>query len=290
MRAAPIAAALALAAPAAQAADLPLWEAGLGVAALAFPDYRGSSQSSTYVLPAPYFVYRGEIFKADRHGLRGIFFKTDRLDLNLSVGASLPVDSEDNRARAGMADLKPSVEAGPSLDIHLWRTRDQRSKLDLRLPLRGAVTIESDPRYIGLQFFPHLNFDVQDPAGMGGWNLGLLAGPVFTDSRYNRHFYAVPRESATADRPAYEPGSGYAGMQFIVALSKRFPKFWIGGFARYDTLRGAAFEASPLVTSKRYAAGGIGISWILGESSQRVAADAIPALYPVAPAKSGIHQ
>lgn len=281
--------ALALAALAANAAELPLWEAGVGVAALAFPDYRGSSQSSTYVLPAPYFVYRGEIFKADRHGLRGIFFKTDRLDLNLSVGASLPVDSEDNRAREGMPDLKPSVEAGPSLDVHLWRTADQRSKLDLRLPLRAAVTVESDPRYIGLQFFPHLNVDVQDPAGMGGWNLGVLAGPVFTDSRYNRYFYSVAPEHATAARPAYEPGSGYAGMQFIVALSKRFPKFWIGGFARYDTLRGAAFEESPLVTSKRYAAGGIGISWILGESSQRVAAEAIRALYPVAPARSGIH-
>jgi hypothetical protein len=65
-------------------------------------------------------------------------------------------------------------------------------------------------------------------------------------------------------------------MQFIVALSKRFPKFWIGGFARYDSLRGAAFEDSPLVTSKRYAAGGIGISWILGESSQRVKMESFP--------------
>lgn len=269
-RAAAAAVAFALAASPAQARDEPLWEAGLGVVALAFPDYRGSSQSSTYTLPAPYFVYRGEIFKADRHGLRGIFFRTERLDLNLSVGASLPVDSEDNRAREGMPDLRPSVEVGPSLDIHLWRTGDRRSKLDLRLPLRGALTVESDPRYIGLQFFPHLNVDVQDPAGLDGWNLGMLAGPVFTDSRYNRHFYAVPREFATADRPSYEPGSGYAGMQFIVALSRRFTRFWIGGFVRYDTLRGAAFEASPLVTSKRYAAGGIGISWILGESSRRV--------------------
>jgi MipA family protein len=270
------AAALALVAPAVYARDEPLWEAGLGVAALAFPDYRGSDQSSAYLLPAPYFVYRGEFFKADRHGLRGIFFRTDRLDLNLSVGASLPVDSEDNRAREGMPDLKPSIEAGPSLDINLWRTADRRSKLDLRLPVRGAVTVASDPQYIGLQFFPHLNVDLRDPAGMQGWNLGMLAGPVFTDSRYNRHFYSVPREHATAARPAYEPGRGYAGLQFIVALSKRFPKFWVGGFARYDTLRGAAFEDSPLVTSKRYAAAGIGVSWILGESSQRVAVDVIP--------------
>ncbi|MEO7742482.1 MAG: MipA/OmpV family protein [Usitatibacter sp.] len=255
----------------AQARDEPLWEAGIGVAAVHFPDYRGADHSKTYALPAPYLVYRGDFFKADRHGLRGVFFKTDRLDLNLSVGASLPVDSSENRVREGMADLKPSIELGPSLDINLWRAADHRAKLDLRLPVRGAMTIESDPRYIGIQFFPHLNVDIHDPAGLTGWNLGMLAGPVITDARYNRYFYAVPREFATAQRAAYQPGSGFAGAQFIVALSKRFPKFWVGGFARYDTLRGAAFEDSPLVTSKRYAAGGIGISWIFAQSSRRVA-------------------
>jgi outer membrane scaffolding protein for murein synthesis (MipA/OmpV family) len=273
VRIAPLAAAAALATVAlpALALDEPLWEAGLGVAGLHFPDYRGSSQSRDYALPAPYFVYRGEFLKADRHGLRGIFFQTDRLDLNMSVGASLPVDSSKNRARAGMPDLKPSVELGPTLDVTLWRALDRRAKLDLRLPVRGAMTVESDPRFIGGQFFPHLNVDVHDPLGFGGWNLGLLAGPVFTDRRYNRHFYEVRAEHAAAGRPAYSPpGGGYAGMQFLVALSKRFPKYWIGGFARYDTLRGAEFEDSPLVTSKRYFAAGLGISWIFGQSRERV--------------------
>ena len=265
----------ALAAPAlaldASAREEPLWEAGLGVAGLHFPDYRGSSQSHAYALPAPYFVYRGDFFKANRHGLRGIFFKTDRMDLNLSVGASLPVDSSDNRAREGMPDLKPSIEIGPSLDITMWRSADQGAKLDLRLPLRAAFTVESHSRFIGGQFFPHANVDIHNPFGFAGWNLGVLAGPVFTDSRYNRHFYEVPVQLATADRPAYAaPGSGYAGLQFLLALSKRFPSFWIGGFARYDTLKSAAFEDSPLVTSKRYVAGGIGISWIFRESPVRV--------------------
>ena len=251
----------------------PLWEAGMGVAAVHFPDYRGSSRSQTYALPAPYFVYRGDFFKADRHGVRGIFFKTDRLDLNMSVGASLPVDSEDNPARVGMPDLKPSFELGPSLDVTLWRSAARDVKVDFRLPVRGAITIESDPRYIGTQFFPHVNLDVSAPFGHSGWNLGMLAGPVYTDKRYQRYYYGVAPEHAAAGRPAYEPGGGYGGMQFIVALSKRFPKFWIGGFARYDTLKGAEFESSPLVTSKRYLAGGIGLSWIFAESSQRVPVD-----------------
>ena len=257
---------------AAQAREEPLWEAGIGLAALSFPDYRGSSHSKGYALPAPYLVYRGEVFKADRQGLRGIFFRTDRVALNMSVGASLPVRSSEVSAREGMPDLKPSIEAGPSLEVNLWRAPDRRAALDLRLPLRGAVTVSSDPRYIGLQFFPHLNVDVLDPAGASGWKLGMLAGPVFTDARYNRHFYSVTPDFATALRPAYEAGGGYGGMQFIVALSKRFPRFWVGGFVRYDTLRGAVYETSPLVTSKRYAAGGIAVSWVFAESSRRVTA------------------
>lgn len=274
MRIAALALAVAVAAPQAQAREEPLWEAGLGVAGLHFPDYRGSEQSRTYALPAPYFVYRGEFLKADRHGLRGIFLRTDRVDLNLSVGASLPVDSSKNRAREGMPDLEPSVELGPTLDVTLWRAAGRRASLDLRLPVRGAITVESEPRFIGGQFFPHLNVDLHDPLGFGGWNLGLLAGPVFTDARYNRHFYEVPAAYATAQRPAYaSPGGGYAGTQFLAALSKRFPKYWVGGFVRYDSLRGAKFEASPLVTSKRYVAAGFGISWILGESSRSVPVD-----------------
>ena len=256
----------------AQQKDEPLWEAGIGLAGIYFPHYRGSEQSRTYVLPAPYFVYRGDFFKADRHGVRGIFFKSDRVDLNMSVGASLPVDSGDTVAREGMPDLKPTFELGPSLDLTMWRSADRRSKVDVRLPLRGAITVESHPRFIGAQFFPHVNLDLQDPAGFTGWNLGVLAGPVFTDARYNRYFYEVTPEFANASRPAYtSPGGGFAGTQFLVALSKRFPKVWVGGFARYDTLRGAKFEESPLVTSKRYFATGIGVSWILGESAERVA-------------------
>lgn len=261
---------LALAAP----HEEPLWEAGLGVAVLDFPDYRGSSHSRAYVLPAPYFVYRGDFLKADRHGLRGSFLKSDALDLNMSLGASLPVRSSDIPVREGMPDLKPSVEAGPSLDATLWRSPTRDMKLDLRLPVRFAVTVESHSRYVGAQFYPHANVDILGPAGFAGWNLGLQAGPVFTDRRYNEYFYAVPAQYATASRPAYTAGGGYAGMQFLAAISKRFPKFWAGGFARFDTLRGAAFEDSPLLTSKRYVAAGFAISWILGESRERVATDA----------------
>lgn len=279
MRAARLALLLcACAAPAALAAtEEPLWESGVGIASLYFPDYRGASHARFYALPAPYLVYRGDILKADRSGLRGVFLTRDRVDLEMSVGASLPVDSSKSREREGMPDLRPTVEVGPSLQVNLWRAADRRAKLDLRMPVRAAITVESHPRFIGGQFFPHLNVDLVDPAGMKGWNLGLLAGPVFTDARYNRYFYEVPAAYATPDRPAYTPGGGFAGTQFLAALSKRFPKFWVGGFARYDSLAGARFAASPLVSEKRYFAAGVGIAWIFRESKERVPVDPLGA-------------
>jgi len=259
-----------MAAGAASAQQLPLWEVGLGAGALSFPDYRGSDRRQTYVLPVPYIVYRGEFFKADRNGVRGIFFNSDRVDLNVSVNASAPVDSSDNPTRAGMPDLKPTIEMGPSLDITLWRSAVRRMKLDLRLPARAAFTVESNPKFIGWLFTPRVNLDIADVAGLSGWNMGLLAGPLYGDRKQHDYFYAVAPQFATAERPAYEAHRGYAGMQFLASMSKRFPSFWLGGFVRYDTLSGATFEDSPLVKRKNYLAGGLAISWIFGESSRKV--------------------
>jgi len=252
--------------------QLPLWEAGLGVGGLSFPDYRGADRRQTYVVPVPYIVYRGEFLKADRNGVRGIFFNSDRVDLNVSVNASAPVDSSDNPTRAGMPDLKPTLEVGPSLDVNLWRSAQHRMKLDFRLPARAAFTVESNPKFIGWLVTPRVNLDIADVAGLQGWNLGVLAGPIYGDRKQHSYFYSVAPEFATAERPAYEAHRGYAGMQFLAAVSKRFPSFWLGGFVRYDTLSGATFEDSPLVKRKNYLAGGFAVSWIFAESSRRVSA------------------
>ncbi|HET9403894.1 MAG TPA: MipA/OmpV family protein, partial [Burkholderiales bacterium] len=89
------------AAACARAEQLPLWEAGMGAAALSFPDYRGSDERQFWLLPFPYLVYRGEFLQADERRMRGVFFKTERAELDLSFNGSVPVDSDDNDARRG---------------------------------------------------------------------------------------------------------------------------------------------------------------------------------------------
>lgn len=195
------------------------------------------------------------------------------MEANLSANATLPVNSKDNAARRGMPSLKPTVELGGNLSFTLWKSGDHKTKLDFRTPLRTAVTVESSPRQIGWLFAPNLNIDIRDPAGFTGWNLGMLAGPLYNDREYNAHFYSVDRAYATATRPAYRAGGGYSGSQFTIALSKRFPRYWVGGFLRYDSLSGAVFDDSPLVTKKNAVSAGVAITWVFGESARLVDVD-----------------
>lgn len=261
------------AAPLLAAEDKPLWEIGAGVAAFSFPAYRGSDQQSNFLLPVPHFIYHGDFLKADRHGVRGSLFDSDRVDLTLSLALSPPAASDGIGARAGMPDLKASFEFGPEMDLTFWRSPDRARFVKLLLPLRAAVTLEGSPRDIGWVFHPKLNIDITDLPAMPGWNLGLLAGPLFGDKRQHAYYYSVEAPHATASRPAYAAQAGYAGTQYLAALSKRFPKYWLGGFVRYDNLAGATFADSPLVRQKDYLAAGVAITWILGESSTRVPVD-----------------
>ena len=251
-----------------QGKEKPLWEFGLGVGAIAFEDYRGSATTHAYPVPVPYLLYNGKFLKADRDGVRGTLFKQDRLELNVSFNLTTPVHND--RERRGMPDLRSTVEVGPSLNVHLWRSADATVKFDLRMPLRAAFTVQAAPKAIGWTLTPQFALDIGNPVGLRGWNLGLLTGPLFAEGRYNRYFYSVAPQYATSARPRYEAAGGYAGTQFLGALSKRFPRFWVGAYARYDTLSGAAFLASPLVQRRSYWSAGVGFAWMIHQSPQTV--------------------
>jgi outer membrane scaffolding protein for murein synthesis (MipA/OmpV family) len=256
--------------PLCHAEPLPLWEVGAGLGVINFPDYRGADTRNTYILPVPYLIYRGEFLKADREGVRGTLFENDKLEVNLSVNGTLPVKSEDNVARRGMSDLRPTVELGPTVDFKLWHSGDRKTKLDFRAPVRTAITIESSPQQIGWLFLPNLRLTVRDPDRLPGWNLGLQAGPIFSNREYNAHFYSVSASEANAGRPAYSARSGYSGSQVTMSVSKRFPRYWVGGFMRYDALAGAVFNDSPLLRKNGGVTGGIAVAWVFGQSSTLV--------------------
>lgn len=245
----------------------------MGIGGVTFPDYRGSDETNAYPVPLPYFVYRGKFLKADRGGVRGELFDRRHLELSLSVNGNIPVSSDDNAARAGMPNLRPTVEFGPSLEVHLWRSAREDMKLDLVMPLRLPITVESSPQTLGWNFSPRLNLDIANVAGLQGWNFGIGAGPLFGAAEFHEYFYSVAPRFASDSRPAYDARGGYSGTHVLTAISKRFPGYWVGAYLRYDNLHNAAFADSPLVRRQNYVTGGIGIAWMIGKSRRMVEVD-----------------
>ena len=251
----------------ANSAIAPLWELGLGVGGLRLPHYRGSDQSHTLLLPVPYAIYRGKIFRATREGARAVLVDSDRVDVDVSVSASAPTSSGDNRARSGMPDLAPTVALGPNLNLRL--ARGSTWKFDLRLPVLAVFTLQRHSQTLGWTASPVLNLDLR----WQGWDVGVQAGPMWASRQYNAYFYDVAPAYATATRAAYRAPAGNAGWRWTAGASRRYGQFWLGGFVRGDSVGGAAFEPSPLVKQRNALTFGLAMSWVFAVSDERVAID-----------------
>jgi outer membrane protein len=253
-------------------AEKPLWEMGAGLALLQMPDYRGSDKNRLYVLPYPYFIYRGNVFKVDRERISGRL--TDRLALDFSFFGQAPVKSSDNDARRGMPDLDPTFETGPSLNITLLDDRQADYKLNITLPIRaGFSTNFSSLRNEGWVFAPRLVFEKNDLIPKTGVNLGISIGPIFADSAFNSYYYSVKPAYATDSRPAYSASGGYSGSALTLGMNKAYKQLVFNIFVSVDFLQGAVIEDSPLVKTRTSVMSGFTISWIFRKSASSVIAE-----------------
>lgn len=252
--------------------EKPLWELGLGLGGLSFPVYRGADQRQGFAVPAPYLVYRGDVLKADRRGVRGELAERGAVEFDISATASPPAASDEVKVRRGMPDLRATLGIGPNIDWLWWSAEGGRRALRFQVPVHGMFTLQSSSRFVGWQAVPRLNLDVLAPGGFDGWNFGLLAGPVFGSTKQHAYLYSVAPIHAEPGRPAYTARSGYGGFETLASWSKRFPSYWFGMFLRYDRLNGATFSDSPLVRRQEYLAGGLAIAWMIGESDRKVTA------------------
>lgn len=234
------------------------WELGLGIGAVSGPDYRGSKEYNHYVAPIPYVIYRGKYIQTDRDGVRSKLFARERYELNLSLGASITPDSDENELREGMPELHSTLEFGPAFNINLTGATFREGWF-LQLPLRGVVAIgggETD--YIGWVLHPQLVYRKQ----LRQWHLGYRTGIYYGNEDYHAYYYSIDPQYATAERPSYQADAGYSGWSNQVALSRSINDFRVAFFVRYDNLRGTRFEDSPLVETTDSVSGGLAIIWV----------------------------
>jgi outer membrane scaffolding protein for murein synthesis (MipA/OmpV family) len=264
-----------LAAPLAQAqaqeeagerAALPLWEIGAFAGALSTPDYPASSQLNRRAIVLPFFVYRGEVWRADRSGLGARVVHTDALELDLGFAAALPASSEDVELRRGMPDLGTLIEFGPRLKVRLAEPAPGQ-RLTLEVPLRAVLEINGGVRQVGYALEPRLSYGWRPTAD---WRLGGSVGVVLGDQQLNQFFYGVPAGYATATRPAYEAQAGLIATRLALDAGVAIgPDLSLFGYVRHDRHDASANRNSPLFAQTQGTTVGLGLAWTLGRSAAR---------------------
>ncbi|MEF7613694.1 MipA/OmpV family protein [Aquincola sp. MAHUQ-54] len=251
------------------AAALPLWEIGalgFGVSQQAYP---GADEQVNRGLVLPFLIYRGQFLRADREtaGLRAV--KTRRMELDIGFAGAFGADSDEVEARRGMPDLGTLVEFGPRIK---WQLGDGPAggRWRLELPLRGVFDLSDRLAHRGMAFEPEI---VYERRASGRWAYSASASAVIGDRRLADTLYGVAPVHARPDRPAYAAGSGLIAWRLGASFSYQPARDWrLFGFARIDTVEGAANRGSPLVRQNTGASVGVGVTytWL---RSQRAAFD-----------------
>lgn len=248
---------------------LHLWEFGVVGVAARLPHYRGSDEYKNYTFPLPYFIYRGEKIKADREGVRGIFWRNKRFESDISLSGNPPV-SDDNKARTGMTELDSLIEIGPALRYYFYEI-DDRNSLFLQSNLRMAFTMNFDSgidtEYQGYISDLSLVYKNSKTFIQEKIHFHFSIGVQYADTDLHSYFYDVASEYVTPEREYYKAESGYGGVQVSGSFMKELTdSISIGLYSRWINCNGAAYEKSPLVqTANNYIVGCL-LLWKLSES------------------------
>lgn len=259
LRSASLAASLALlASPSAWASSPPLWEVGALAVAVSQQAYPGSDQQVRRALAVPYAIYRGRVLRADQDtaGLRA--WRSERWELDLGVAGAFAARSQDIDARRGMRDLGTLVEFGPRVRVKLG-SDPKASAWRLDLPLRGVFDLDDGAAHRGMAFEPELSWQQRTASGLS-WSASI--GAIVADQRLARTFYAVDAADVAPGRAAYAASAGLVAWRLSGSVSQPLGTDWrVFGFARLDSLNGAANRDSPLVRRTTGLTAGVGLSY-----------------------------
>ncbi len=254
---------------AAEAPPEPKIEAGIGIAAISYPDWRGAKHRNTSVLPLPYVLYRGERLRLARDGLRIRLLDSDRASLSLAAAFSLAGDAKDNPARAGMEELLNTFQAGPVLNVSLNANPDADWRWDFRLPVL-AVVATNFRRFdeAGFTAFPSLRLRHEWARDAWQYRAGANLGIELGSERHHDYFYQVRPSEATGTRPAFDARAGYGGTVLSGYLAAQRGPWGFAAYARVDSLAGTAFDDSPLLQQNHSNSVGVGLSYRFYQSRQ----------------------
>lgn len=253
----------------------PLWEAGVFAAGFKTPEYPAADQQQTNAIAAPYFVYRGEVFRVgDGAAARAVALETDWIELDLSLDASFNADSNDNITRARMPDLDYLFELGPQIKLRLasldFKQRGQ-AKISLDIQARAAFSTDfSNFDHRGYVFHPELSYQHRNIFGENT-AVSISVSPILASEKLHDYFYQVDEQFETDNRAAYQADGGYLGTELNISGSfMATDDIRLFVFGQFNFHGGAENADSPLFRDSTTYAVGLGMSWRLYQSDKKV--------------------
>ena len=252
----------------------PLWEMGIGGGGFSGPTYPGADDATTQALFVPFVIYRGEVFSiGEESGARALAFANEKIELDVSLGASLAADASEDDDREGMPDLDFLFEIGPQIIYHAAKHNYDywTGHFDIKLRTRAVIGTDfnsfDEQGYIVEPAFVYEFKSKRDSQLEVQFDIEILNG----SERLNEYFYNVEAQYATAQRPEYHADAGYIGTELGIGVSlpvNRNLRIFAGMDAEfYDN---SANQDSPLFKDKTAISGGIGLVYTFFESAARV--------------------
>lgn len=249
---------------------LPQWELGMGAIGLNLPDYPGSTNKRYRGAAFPYFIYRGDVVRADDEGTRARLISSKYHELGLSFGFNFPVNSNDNPSRVGMPDLDALISLGPRLLFRLI-AEPKSQQLNFTLAARGVYSTKFSFnnmfRSEGYVFEPHISYWYRWAESKT--TLFSAFSVEFGTAKYNAFFYNVSPSQITPNRPPYQSRSGLVETSTSLGLSQKVLQNVFGFTAiSWRNLDLAVNRDSPLVETTDNVGVILGLIWTFYESEE----------------------
>ena len=239
-------------------------EVGAGIITTSIPDYIGSSEQKSYLLPFPYFYYKNESLEIDRNALTGFLWHKKNWYLDFSFSGSIPVKSHSNNARRGMRDLDWVGELGPALNYFLVGDPNSHQQVNLAFKSRKAVATNfSSMTDVGWIFGPSIHYQKLFPTfGYGELQLETELNINFANQKYLNYYYGVSVDEQGENRNFFSASRGYQGSNLNVGFTWKKNHWWVGSFIKFHALYGTKQQSSPLVENNNSWYIGAGFAWI----------------------------
>ncbi|CAA6803701.1 MAG: Outer membrane protein [uncultured Sulfurovum sp.] len=234
---------------------------GLGLGAVTYPSYVGSKSMNQLITPIPYIRYESETNSLAKGGFTHKFFKNNKLSLDLSLGAALPVESDNVPLRVGMEDLDFTLEIGPRLNYELYKKNEH--EFNVKFPIRAVISTDiQNFNHQGFFVAPNLNYKFKKDK----FQVKVKSGPLWADKKYHNYFYAVSSQDARLTRRAYEAKAGYNGYRNTLSSKYRRGSWNYTAFVSHINIEGATFQNSPLVETNNAFYVGAFVSYVFYEN------------------------